>query len=289
MRDREKEFAKYLDDPLHMGTDIDRAGGARPVRYTPIMFRPLFCLSLFALFCSQFVYGQGGGSAEAKNAVANLVRLHNAWGPNASTPKVSLTIKELARAEQSIKFRLNVSGAPKGKTYSLVAWPVTQKGPSEVMKGVTLNASGLAICAGTPGTCGSSDKPNDPISVNLQPAAGEPVRLGLVSTDSTVKAFAKIVPIPLHGEDRACRVEGILLTPGAELVLIKGKGFVANTDLTLSTDSEGERHDQKGKAGTDGSYSSAILPYKQGVQRGTVRVKLASPKCSPSVTIPWGR
>lgn len=152
-----------------------------------------------------------------------------------------------------------------------------------------MDASGLAICAGTPGTCGSADKPNDPIDLILQPNAGEPVRLGLVSADGATKVFAKVVPIPLRGEDKACSVEATLLTPGAELVLIAGSGFQSNGDLTMESVSEGERHSSKGKADANGRYVSAILPYKQGVGSGIAKVNLKASGCIPSVSVPWGR
>jgi hypothetical protein len=177
---------------------------------------------------------------------------------------------------------------PKDRVYSLVSWPVTQKGPSEALAGVTLDPSGLAICAGTPGTC-AGDKPKDPVNFTLRPHPGEPVRLGLVSADGAVQVFAKVVPVPLRGEDRGCTVEGVLLTPGSELVLIEGSGFPANGELTMDSDSEGERHSAAGKIGADGRYASAILPYKQGVLRGSVKVNLKATSCSPSVTVPWGR
>jgi hypothetical protein len=258
------------------------------------MLRPLLgtVLSPLALLGVQLVYGQDtprSSKPDVPDAAANLVRMHNAWGAKASTPNTSLAIKESSRSGSVIKFRLYAEGVPKDRIYSIVGWPVTQKAPSEVLKGVTLDASGLAICAGTPTTCGGGDKPDDPIDLVFQPAPGEPVRLGLLSADGAIKVFAKMVPVPLRGEDRGCIVEGVLLTPGSELVLIEGSGFPANSELTMDSDSEGERHGGKSKADADGRYSSAILPYKQGVARGTLKVELKSAGCSPSVRVPWGR
>src|SRR5258708_889642 len=132
--------------------------------------------------------------------------MHAAWGPAASTPSASLTLKESSRSGPVIKFGLYAEGVPQDQTYTIVTWPVTQNRPSEVMNGVTVDASGQAICAGTPGTC-RGDQPNDPINIATQPVPGEPVRLGLVSTGGATKVFAKIVPIPLRGEDRGCTVE----------------------------------------------------------------------------------
>lgn len=247
---------------------------------------------LVVFFARQLASGQttpGPTKSNAQNPVENLVRMHEAWGPKASSAGTSLVIKESARSGQTIKFRLIATGLPSNGTYSLLAWPVTQKGPSEILRGVTLDGSGMAICAGTAGTCGSSDKPNDPIDLVLRPVQGEPVRLGLVSTDGATKVFAKIVPVPLIGEDHGCSIQAILLTPGSELVLIVGSGFPPDGALTMDSTSEGEHHSSEGKTDANGSYTSAILPYKKGVEKGIAEVNLKSPQCAPSLSVRWGR
>ncbi len=239
----------------------------------------------FVLVAFVVLRGQGSRGTSAET----LARLHEAWGPKASTPNTSLAITESERSGPLIKFRLTAGGVPKDLTYSILAWPVTQKGPSEVLKGVTLDASGLAICAGKPGTCGSASKPDDPIDLVLRPAPGEPVRLALVSSDGGTKVFAKLVPVALRGEDRGCSVEATLLTPGAELVLIEGSGLPSDGEITMDSESGGERRGGKGKADSDGRYATAILPYRQGVAGGTTVVTLKAGKCAPSVQVPWGR
>jgi len=256
------------------------------------MLRRGILTSLSLVLLTGLVCGQSSSSASKttdQNSPENFVRLHQAWGPQGSTPNTSLVVKESARSGQVIKFRLIADGLPKGGVYTLLQWPVTQKGPSEVLRGVTLDASGLAICAGAANTCGSADKPNDPIDVNLRPIPGEPVRLGLVSADGATRVLVKFVPIPLRGEDRGCSVDATLLTPGAELVLIEGSGFPSNGEVTMDSDSAGERRSAKGKADADGRYMTALLPYKEGVPGGLLKVNLKAPKCTPSVNVPWGR
>jgi hypothetical protein len=71
----------------------------------------------------------GQGDANVQDAVTNLVRMHNAWGPSASSPNASLTIQESSRSGRTIKFRLSADGVPKDGIYSIVAWPVTKKTP----------------------------------------------------------------------------------------------------------------------------------------------------------------
>jgi hypothetical protein len=246
-------------------------------------------MSLPMAILTSLASAQSGPGNGAAGAAQDLVRMHEAWGPKASTPGVSLAVRESSRSGQVIKFRLTANGASRDGAYSLLAWPVTQKAPSRVLSGVTLDASGLAICAGTPVTCGSADNPNDPIDITLSPVQGEPVRLALVSADGATKVFVKLVPIPLRDENRGCSVEATLLTPGAELVLIEGSGFPPTTDLTMDSESGGERQTRKGKTDADGRYVSALLPYREGVPAGTTKVNLKASKCAPSVTVPWGR
>ena len=233
--------------------------------------------------------GQGTAApASTEDAVNRLVKAHQAWGPAASTPNTSLTLKEASREGPVIRIRMYATGLPKEGTYTLMTWPVTQRGPGESLRGVTFDESGLAVCAGTPGTCGGN-KPNDPIDLALRPVPGEPARFGLVSMDGSIKVFAKIVPLPLKGEDKGCSVEAVLLTPGSELVLIEGTGFPPNSDIVLDSESEGERHGGKAKTDAEGRYATGILPYKQGVARGKTTVNLKSAGCSPSVSFPWGK
>jgi hypothetical protein len=230
---------------------------------------------------------QAALNADVSASVQSLVKMHQAWGAKASTPNTSLAIKEISHDGQVFKFRLYGKGLSKDAVFSLMSWPVNQKSPGQSLPGVMLDESGMAICAGKPGTCGSPDTPNDPIDLIFQPIPGEPFRVGLFSPDG-VKVLAKVVPLPLRGEDGGCTVEATLLTPGAEAVLIEGAGFPANGDLVMDSSSEGERHRENAKAGADGEYVTAIMPYKQGFASGTLRVKLKSKKCSPSVEVPWG-
>jgi hypothetical protein len=156
------------------------------------------------------------------------------------------------------------------------------------MDGVTFDSSGVAICAETPNTC-IGNKADDPIDLLSQPAAGEPLRFGVVSDDGNIKVFAKIVPVPLRGQDRGCTVEAVLLTPNASVLWIEGSGFVPSSDVKIDGNSEGEHHAGTGKADSNGGYSFSVLPSKLGLDHGTIQIKLETPKCSPSVKVPWGR
>jgi hypothetical protein len=238
---------------------------------------PLFASALFAQT-----------APNAEQLAQQLTRLHDAWGVRASTPNVTLVIVEQSHTGPEFRYRLQATGISADTVVNLVAWPVTQRGPPEVLRGVTFNDMGFAVCAGRPGTCGDPAKPDDPIDIPFRPVPGEPVRLSVVSQDGAIKSFAKIVPVPLQGEDKGCRVSATLLMPGAELVFVEGTGFVPNSDLTMASESEGEKHDAKGKVDAQGRYISALMPYKQGLARGRIIIRLKASACSPTVSVPWG-
>lgn len=255
------------------------------------MIRPALRLLPFALLVTLSAFGQTNptpSQIELQARVANLMKINGAWGPSASTPNMSLTIKETSRSGQTIKFGLSGEGLPKDKTYSIVSWPITQDKLSKILSGVTFNSSGVAICAGIPNTC-AGEKPDDPINLVAQPVSGEPIRFGVISDDGAIKLFAKIVPLPLKGEDRGCTVEAVLLTPDATLLWIEGSGFAPDSEVTFEGDSEGERQSHTAKTDPGGRYISSVLPYKQGIAQGTIKITLRSTKCSPSVSVPWGK
>ncbi len=257
--------------------------------------RPLGIVALVGfgqLLFTQFGLGQTTARQPAAiaQAMEGLVRAHRAWGPAASLPPgATLIAKESLHDGKVIKFRLYANGVPTPGVYSLVNWPVTQRDPAVVMTGVTLDKDGLAVCAGTPGTC-VGNGPNDPIDVVLNPVPGEPARLGLISPDQSARALVTFVPVPLQGTDTGCKVQIVLLTPASELLLVEGSGFAPGSDINMTSESEGERHGGgKAKADSNGQYSAAISPYVQGKASGTVQVTLKSAECSPSVRAPWGR
>jgi hypothetical protein len=254
-----------------------------------VLSRVSRCGMVLGVVCA--VYGQSSaGDAEATESATRLVKLYRVWGPALSSFDASISLKELSRSGPVIKYRLFAKGLPHESTYTLVEWPVTQMGPTENLQGVTLDESGQAICAGRPDTCGSPEKPNDPIDLVLSPVKGEPFRLALVSDgDKNVKAFLKAVPVPNGARDRGCLLDAILLMPHGELVEIEGSGFEPNSDLEMESKSGKEHHVKTVKASSEGRYECAILPFVKGEQYGVTHVKIKAAKCSPELSFEWGR
>jgi hypothetical protein len=268
--------------------------------YTAVMKRWLVVV-LFIVFGARGVVAQSGASTAAvdvQKLVDDLVKLQRTWGPETSTPGMSLTLNEEGRVESNsnsgmmpkvtqsqqfgttLTFSLRVTGAPKDKTYSLVTWPVdlaaSAKAPLTVAKDVTLDSHGIADRGGDQ---------DHPLTLPLRPAAGEPVRVGLVSTDDTVKIFASIVPVPLEGKDHGCHISAVLLTRNAEVVMFEGSGFEPGADVEVDSVSGKEVRKQAKKADEKGNFMTVDLPFAEGQSHGNVKMTLKSGKCSPSVTV----
>jgi hypothetical protein len=253
------------------------------------MIRSIF-LALMVSASALSTFCQNGANAsqeDLQQGAQNLMKLHQVWGSRASTPNMSVAIKEASRSGDVLSLRLYADGLPKDKTYTIVQWPVTQARPSDLMSGVTFDSAGLAVCAGTPGTC-VGNGPNDPIDLLSRPVPGEPVRFAAISDDHKIKAFAKIVPVPIKGEDRGCTIEAVLLTPDASLLWIEATGFTPNGTLKINGNSEGEHHDGTVKADANGGYIFSVEPFKKGLNQGTIQLTLQESKCSPSIKVPWG-
>jgi hypothetical protein len=145
---------------------------------------------------------------------------------------------------------------------------------------------------------------NQPVEIHATVAAGEPVRVALVSEDRKNGAAVTTVPFPIANEDQGCRLQVLLGMKDGAMVLIEGTGFPANTPLRLETTTAGHSRILSPKTTPDGRLVSVDLPVIKGQTSGETTVKFAGvahvpsletdktpapdPTCAPSVTFHWG-
>ncbi len=219
--------------------------------------------------------------------IKRLSAVQENWGSKTSSAGVTLKLVQVRHEGSRYVYELHVSGAPAGKVYSMISWPVSAMEAHEEGGGVTLSPVGTAICEGVAERC-KLPKPNDPIAVTVEPKPGEPVRVGLLSTDRTVRAFAQVVPLPLRGADKGCRLEATLMTPHAEILWLEAAGLPANASFEMISTTEGKTSQVMGKADADGHFHTVMLPEQKGVSHGTDTVELKAQGCTPSVKFSWG-
>ncbi len=153
------------------------------------------------------------------------------------------------------------------------------------MAGVTLNDSGMAICAGIPGTCKGS-APNSPIDMQFSPVKSEPIRIALVSDDEKhLRAVINFVPIPNRVTDKNCSLEETMLAPNSALIALQGAGYEPNADIQFLSESDGEHHDGQIKSDSDGNFYFAMGLGVKGKEKGVTKVNVVSHGCSLSLAI----
>jgi len=226
----------------------------------------------------------------AEAMMADLAKRHQGWNSKLNSPGTSIKLTEMRKSDPHlIYYELTASGFPLGLKYTIVTWPANQLKAKDGMTGVTLDASGVAICAGTPGTCEGST-PNSPISLQFSPVKSEPIRLVLVSDDERhLRAFLNFAPIPNRAVEKDCSLEEVMLAPNASLIALQGAGYEPNADIQFKSESEGEHHDGQLKTDSEGKFFFALGQGVKGKEKGMTKVNVASQGCSLSLTIPWGK
>jgi hypothetical protein len=237
---------------------------------------------------------QVAGNTDAAQLAANIANTSRDWlNGRLSTPGTSGELHEAARSNQSgqlvVRYNIVVKGAPKDQIYTLLSWPINAPKPLEQMKGVSIGADGLVICAGKTAEQCVGEKENDLVDFVLSPAQGEVFRMALVSADGKTKIFFATVPDPIIKKSKTCSLEVIRLLPRFELVLIRAKGYVPNEDLLFASKSYDESQDRRVKADGDGGYFSALMPFVRDKQNGKTSLSLMGGGCSLELSFEWGK
>lgn len=226
--------------------------------------------------------------ARARASAEVLVKAHSGWKNNLSHPGISIQAKEVEQQGPVVKYHIFVSGLPTDINYTVLQWPVTQRGPSPAIEGASLGKNGIVMCAGrTEEQCGDPSKPDDPIEFTFNPVKGEPFRIALVSGDN--KATIVIVPDPISGKDKGCTLTVERLLPHFELAYFSGSGFPPNTEINFESHSYDEKHPLNAKTDSAGNLHFAMMPFVAGRKKGNTTVKAVGATCSPSLKFDWGQ
>ncbi|HZD47168.1 MAG TPA: hypothetical protein VE178_00365 [Silvibacterium sp.] len=250
------------------------------------------------------------------------------WGPKASSPGVTLTMKETGREKVAsgtlLSYRLTATGFAPGTRLTLLRWPLNQ-GVSAVMNGIVIDSSGAAVCGppaatlnsapsapgaasgagsdtgsgtksaaapgGTPAVpaCTKTMQTNAPVEVTTTAAKGEAVRVALVAEDRKSGAAASDVPFPIISESNGCKLQVLLGSKDAELVLIVGDGFKPDVPFTAGTETLGQKTPLAAKPDAQGHFVVAMTPYVQGHDSGDSVIYYQSDTCTPTVSFHWGK
>jgi hypothetical protein len=245
----------------------------------------------------------------AERTRAQIVRLATSqanWGPPSSTPGIVLTLKETGRtktdAGTQITYRLVGTGFTPEMRLTLLRWPLNQR-VTPVMNDIMMDESGTAVCAGTALAatakpenaasdalaCGKRMQPKAPVEITTTAAKGEAVRVALISPELKRGAAVSLVPFPVMSEDKGCKLQMMLGSKDAELVLIEGDGFKPNVPFTMGSETFGVKKPMETKLDAQGHFVAAIAPYVAGHDSGDTVVFFQSDACTPTFSFHWGK
>jgi hypothetical protein len=259
------------------------------LKFAPTLHDFITCAALTLITFARLVGADEGQAFKA--SLDSLLAAQHEWGSKMSTPGATISLRETSRGKVDdhtvVRYRIVSSGLPRDQTYSLVMWQLGGQ-PQVSLVGVSLDQTGLAVCAGRAGTCGDRAKSNDPIDLVMFGGLGETKRFGLIASDKKARAFASVVPFPNRASDAECTLEATLVTPQAEAVMLFGSGFKAGARLDLEIRSEGETQHPTANANEKGIYEGVILPFRKGFVNGRTQASIHSGNCSPAVSFSWG-
>jgi hypothetical protein len=238
-----------------------------------------------------------------------LASIEARWGPEMSTPGMSVALAEVGRtkaADGTTQLTYHVTGAgfTPGERLTLVRWPL-DAGAEHVMSGLTLDSTGTAVC-GAPSAapaaapapssqsgaapaapavppCTQTLQPNQPLIVQATVADGEPIRVALLGDTEKNGAAVTLVPFPIEKADQGCQLQVILGVKDAAMVLVDGSGFPPNTALKVDSTTGDSTRTLHPKTNPDGRMVFAVLPEPKGHDAGQTTVTFAGIMHYPSL------
>lgn len=253
-------------------------------------------------------------AAQVRLELTRIASAQANWGPAISAAGMSIELKETGRTKTAagtqITWQLTGTGFTPDMQLTLVRWPINQ-GVTNVMSGITVDATGTAVCSSAaPGSaapapqapadasqaaetqappCTKTMQPGAPAIITATAAKGEAIRVALVAADHKHGAAASLVPFPLEGVDKGCKIDVVLGSKDAELILVKGEGFQKDATYTLGSESYGEKHPINVTINPQGHFTAALTPWVPGHDTGDTVVYYQSSTCSPTVSFNWGK
>ena len=200
----------------------------------------------------------------------------------------------LVKGETFTSYRVYVVGAPVDMPLILAYWKIGAA-PSEIQilsSNAYVNRKGLLL-ATKPGEelmDRDTAEEKDELRVALgKMAKGEPARFVVRSKDSLTMIAGTLVKHPLESESKGCKLSALISAPEANAILVYGDGFASSSNLIMKSISAEEAREIHVHTDSHGHSATVELPYVVGKEAGVVTESIATPECSVSISIPWGK
>jgi hypothetical protein len=110
-----------------------------------------------------------------------------------------------------------------------------------------------------------------------------------MSTDETVKTYARVIPFPIEARDKSCHIWVEQTSFDGTLFMIWDEGFEPGEVIRATTTSEGETQSQDNKVSSDGRCALILSPAVKGKDSGTASYTAVGKSCKVSLKFDWGR
>jgi TonB family protein len=223
------------------------------------------------------------------------------WEPTKSSTGTSIVLREERRVAQGDKtligYKFTATGLPAGKDYTLFTWRFGQPQPAATAIGYSVDTFGKIVCASHPFR-GAPDRIIDRwCRVNLEDLVlvltdyrqAATFRVALMSTDETVKTYARVIPFPIEARDKSCHIWVEQTSFDGTLFMIWDEGFEPGEVIRATTTSEGETQSQDNKVSSDGRCALILSPAVKGKDSGTASYTAVGKSCKVSLKFDWGR
>lgn len=214
-----------------------------------------------------------------------------------ATPGVQLSLVEVERRKlaggEVIRFRAEAQGVPLGKLYTLWVGPLHRSTP--MITGYAPDPSGAMMCADSATAVG----PRKPAQLGWcaeplheqglsggQFAYGEAFAVALVSTDDSVRAYARSIPYPLTASRDGCSVTGEMLT--RQSFMFTGAGFQPGESLQVKMRFGSGDDIRTQVADANGRFDVLALPSVHGKRGGDASIEVSATRCRVKLDYGWG-
>ncbi len=238
-------------------------------------------------------------SGVAPAAIPDKTPVNSAnWGYNPA-PGARLELKEAQRRQgkrgTAITYHVESSGFPTGKTYSLWMMQSGDHKTSPVLTGYSANVTGALVCPGQsqpgdPPAPGSHCFPLERASLDVDNYHnGEPVDFAIISTDGTVRAYARAYPFPIQAQDGKCTLNAELENTKFNSFVIRGAGFEPGENVATSSSLGSDPTAGTQQASSRGEFAAEIQVGLPGKNSGSATFAATGKSCHLTVTYEWGK
>ena len=220
------------------------------------------------------------------------------WRGAESTPEATLQLVRVGQDTVSGRSRVLLKalalGFPAGEPLALWGFRLGADPGVCLQSGFAVDSTGRVSC--DPGsraagdTCAACTLPLDQIVLAATAyAEGEPYRLGVLSPDGRVRAYAETIPVPVESASDSLRLHLEMVRPDGLEYAVIGEGFAPGSKIGVDTRSGERSSTYKIVVPPSGTFRIEVLPQVAGEPTGFTSMTVTAGHRKLTLDWQWGR